>query len=375
MKKIIKNGLGMAAILLIANPFCLTAQNSGNGIHTIKTAGSFLTITPDARSAGFGDQGAATSADNNSQYWNPAKYVWAKDKGGISHSYTPWLRNIYKGINVNYIAGYYQLDQKQSVSSSFRYFSMGDVAFTDENGSPLQNFKPNEFAFDLAYGRKLSPCLSASVAFRYIHSNLTGDAVQGSKSAKSFAADLGVYYQKAIGKDEMAFGGNISNIGSKMSYLTNSSKGYLPANLRLGGRYTYVIDDKNTVSGLLETTKLLVPTPDYDQNGNNVNEDKSVISSLFSSFGDAPGGFSEEIKEFTYSIGSEYTYQNTLTLRGGYFHQSQMKGNIKFFSVGAGAAYKFAKLDFAYLLPTSNSASNPLTNTFRFTLSINFGGK
>lgn len=372
MKRNIKNALCIASLLLAATPINLFAQNAGDGLNIINTAVPFLTITPDARGAGYGDQGVATKADNNSQFWNPAKYVWANAKGGASYSYTPWLRNLSKGMNVNYLAGYYQIDDKQAVSASFRYFAMGEVAITDNNGSLTKNFNPNEFSVDAAYSRKLSPHLSASIGFRYISSNIAGD-VEGTKAGSSFATDLGVYYQKDLGKNQMAFGASIANVGSKISYGDNAQKSYLPTNLRLGARYNFAIDENNSIAALFETTKLLVPTTNIDTNMVNTNANKSTIGGIFSSFSDAPGGFSEELKEFTYSIGTEYAYQNMVMLRGGYYHQAKMKGNNQFYTIGAGLKYKFAILDFAYLIPSSESGNNPLAHTFRFSLGLNIG--
>ena len=375
MKRNITHGIAIVTLLFVGTPAGLFAQTTNDDFNTISTAVPFLKITPDARGAGYGDQGAATPADINSQFYNASKYVWCKSQGGLSYSYTPWLRNLTKGMNVSYLSGYFKFDDRQAVSASFRYFSMGDVAFTDVNGSLIKNYSPNELSFDVAYSRMLSPNLSASIGFRYIHSSLTDDAIEGAKAGNSFAADLGVYYQRSIDKNEMAAGISIANIGSKISYGSEGMKGYLPTNLRIGLRYTYNINETNAISALLETTKLLVPTPDYDENNVDKNADKSAIGGIFSSFGDAPSGFSEEMKEFTYSIGTEYSFQNMFMLRGGYFHESKMKGNSQFFTIGAGISYKFAKLDFAYLIPSAEGSTNPMAHTFRFSLGVNIDSR
>ena len=343
----------------------------------------FLTIAPDSRAAGYGDQGAATNADNNSQFWNPAKYPFTQYKGGATYTYTPWLKNIADGINLHSIAGFYKFNDKQAISASVRYFTIGEIPINDEMGNNFGNavMKPNDFAVDLGYSRKLSDNFSAAIVFRFLRSDLTGGSsvpsIGGvaidSKAASSVAADIAVYYNKIYtSKNVLAFGLTISNLGPKISYSDNGDKIFIPTNLRIGGRYTFNIGEKNQLSALLETTKLLVPTPDY-KDGINVNADKTVLEGIFSSFGDAPGGFSEEMKEFTYSVGLEYALYNTFMARTGYFHESKMKGNRQFVTFGIGAKYRVFEIDAAYLVPTSSGNTSPLDNTFRFSVGVQLG--
>lgn len=363
--------------LILLMSVSVNAQKDGR----IEIAAPFLTITPDSRAAGFGDQGAATTADNNSQFWNPSKYLFTSYKGGVSYTYTPWLKNVANGINLHNIAGFYKVDNMQAVSASLRYFSLGDITFRDVNGDVVNEFKPNEFAIDVAYSRKLSSYLSGSVAFRFLRSDLTGGTsipnISGnagnSKSASSVAADIALYYERTLANsNEFALGLNLSNLGPKVSYSSSSEKAFIPATFRLGGRYTINLDARNKISALVETSKLMVPSPNY-KNGVNVNADKTVLEGVFSSFGDAPGGFSEELKEFTYSIGTEYYYANQIGVRAGYFHESQIKGNRKFFTFGIGAKCNAYTADVAYLVATGGGSSNPLSNTIRFTVGAQIG--
>jgi hypothetical protein len=343
------------------------------GFNPIRVAAPFLTITPDSRAAGYGDQGVASSPDNNSQYWNPSKYIFAEAKGGLSFSYTPWLRNIISGISLNNLAGYYRVDNKQSISASLRYFSLGEVEFTDNSNTVQKQFKPNEFAFDAAYSRRLTDMLSSAICFRYLSSNLTGgyaqDAVE-TKKASSFAADISLYYTKELrGRNdgEVALGMSISNIGSKVAYSDNeNAKSFLPTTFRIGGRYSVTANRTHKIAGIFELAKLLVPVPKYDGQGNNVNGNKSVVSGIFGSFADMPGGFS-------FSIGAEYTFNNMLSLRVGSFSESKESGNRKYFTVGGGLKYNMFVLDCAYLIASSSGTDNPLANTFRITIGTELG--
>lgn len=347
----------------------------------IKVGAPFLNITPDARSAGYGDQGAATTPDNFSQFWNPAKYIFTEKSYGAAYSYTPWLKNIANDIALHSLSGFYKFDNNQVVSASLRYFSIGEIPLRSESGQDPGGqalvAKPNEFAFDVAYSRKLGESFSTSVTFRYFRSDLTGGVsipdIQGItdiKTASSFAADIAAYYFRQLGKGELAVGGSISNIGPKISYSKDGDKSFIPTNLRIGARYTLPVGQKSKISALLETAKLLVPTPDIDQNGKDKNADKSVVSGIFSSFADAPGGFKEEMNEFVYSAGLEYTYANTLALRSGYFNENKEKGNRKFFTFGLGVTYNIFTIDASYLVPSSSGSNSPLDNTFRFSLGI-----
>lgn len=332
-----------------------------------KVGAPFLKIAPDARSAGYGDQGAATVPDNNSQFWNPAKYIFSDYKTGASYTFTPWLRNSADDMNLHFLSGFYKIDDRQAVSASLRYFSLGSIPFTDISGNLMQDVKANEFAIDVAYSRKFSENLSSSVAFRYIRSDLTGSSNEQYKAGSVFAADVALYYQKKLEINEIAFGVNISNLGPKISYSTDGEKSFIPTNLRLGARYTFNLNEQNKLSLLAETSKLLVPTPNI-KNGIDKNADKTVLEGIFSSFGDAPGGFSEEMKEFVYSLGAEYTYAKTVSLRTGYFHEAETKGNRKYFTFGLGANYKSFIFDVAYLVPTSSGNNSPLANTLRFSV-------
>jgi hypothetical protein len=369
-------------------------------VNTITTAVPFLLIGPDSRAGGMGDYGVASAPDVNSIHWNAAKLAFTDKDAGFSISYTPWLRALVNDINLAYLSGYKKVgDGDQAIGGSLRYFSLGNIDFTNENAEKTGSFNPNEWALDLAYSRKLGEKFSGALAMRYIYSNLTGGiAIQNNtiqtRPGTSIAADLSGYYTTEIdlnGKDAMlSFGVNISNIGSKISYTDTKSKDFIPTNFRLGGNLEVELDDYNTISFGIDINKLLVPTPpvylrdsatgDYilDQEGRRIvqyGKDPSNISpanALFSSWSDAPGGFPEEIKEFIWCTGIEYWYDNQFAIRAGYFHEAATKGNRQYFTVGAGLRYNVFGLDFAYLIPTEQR--NPLENTLRFTLIFNFEG-
>ncbi|HBB90723.1 MAG: hypothetical protein A2X22_05180 [Bacteroidetes bacterium GWF2_49_14] len=367
-----------------------TDELSGK-INTITSAVPFLTIAPDSRSGGMGDVGVALSPDANSMHWNPAKYAFAPNDMGISMSYTPWLRQLIPDINLAYLSGYKKIDKDQTIGFSLLYFSLGNITFTDVVGNTMQQFNPNEFAFDAAYARAFSDKFSGSLSFRLIYSNLTGGFTVGgveSHPGMAYASDISVFYQN----DELragdydatfAFGANLSNIGSKISYSSNSDKDFIPINLRLGVAYTVDFDDYNSLTAAIDINKLLVPTPpDYyadsvDINGDPVIEagfdpNVSIPVGMFHSFYDAPGGFAEELNELTYSIGMEYWYAKQFAIRGGYFMEHATKGNRKFFTVGIGLRLNVFGLDFAYLVPIYQN--NPLANTLRFSLLFDFAG-
>ncbi len=366
------------------------SQLSGGDINTIQTAVPFLTIAPDSRAGAMGDVGVATTPDINSQHWNAAKYVFMEGNGGLAISYTPWLRKLVPDINLAYIAGYYKLDGKQAISGSLRYFSLGNIVFTDRFGNPDgRQFNPNEFAVDAAYSRLFSDKLSGALAFRFIRSDLTGGQYVGdleSKPGVSVAADLSFYYTNKIdlsGKDgNLSFGANISNIGTKISYTTDQDKAFIPINLRLGSALAVDIDQYNSFTFALDFNKLLVPTPPVlADSGNAILKGKdpnvSVPLGMIQSFYDAPGidnskgsVFLEELHEITYSAGVEYWYRNQFAIRGGYFYEYKTKGNRKYVTVGVGLKLNVFSLDFAYLIPTA--VNNPLANTLRFTLGFNF---
>jgi len=351
----------------------------------ISTAVPFLTITPDSRHGAMGDVGVATSPDANSQYLNPSKYAFTEGKFGFSLSYTPWLRELVNDINLAYLAGYYRIDDEQVIGSSLRYFSMGDITLTGLDQTNMGTVSPSEFAFDVSYSRKLSERLSGGVALRYIRSDLSGGMAGSGAGAETYTAgnawatDFSFYYFNQWGgtgsSKSIAAGINFSNIGSKISYDQGSNKDFIPANMRLGTTFTTEFDDFNSLSISLDVNKLLVPTPStrYTVNPDggvivlpDNNSNKSVISSIFGSFSDAPGGFKEELQEFSISTGVEYWYNKQFALRTGYFNEAQNKGNRKFFTAGVGVKMNVAAIDFSYVIPVQRN--NPLANTIRFTL-------
>ena len=362
--------------------------------NVITTGVPFLLVAADARAAGMADNGVASSADTFSQQWNPAKYAFALDKQGFSISYTPYLTDLVNDISLGQLTYYNRLNERSAFAGSFRYFGLGNIELR-ETGDPNEiprTVSPSEFAFDGSYSLKLSEKFSMAVGARFINSNLkvaseTGDA----SSASSFAIDVAGFFQS----EEVAYndfngrwraGFNIQNLGPKISYdNTEFSNNFLPANLKVGTGFDFILDDYNKVALNLELNKLLVPTPqDPDLNGDgNItteeraqnNEDYRSIgwfSGVFQSFSDAPGGFSEELKEITYSVGAEYLYQDSFSLRMGYFHENPDKGARQFFSLGAGFKYNVVKVDVSYLFSTSK-VKNPLENTLRFSLTFNFG--
>ena len=348
-----------------------------------------LTITPDSRGGGMGDVGAATTPDINSQHWNPAKYAFMESPAGFSFSYTPWLSKLVSDINLLYAAGYWKFDELQSVSASLRFFSLGEIKLTGER--PEDDYgtaHPNELAFDLAYSRLLSEKWSAAVAFRYIRSDLNNginNSADPMYPGNAIAADVATYYRTPIemstGDANLAFGLNISNIGSKISYDQNLTSIFIPTNLKFGGSFDYPFDDYNKISVSADINKLLVPTPIKrmeDENDTDYEARRTAyyetgpIAGIFKSFGDAPGGTSEELKEIMWSVGAEYAYNNQFFVRGGYFNENAMKGNRKYFTAGVGFKLNMFQLDAAYLI--SAAQSNPLDQTLRFTLGFDLNG-
>lgn len=358
----------------------------GGGYNSLKVAVPFLTIAPDSRAGAMGDVGVATQPDANSQHWNPAKFPFINKKWGVAFSYTPWLRNLVDDINLTYLTGFYKLDDMQSISGSLRYFAMGAVIFTNNQGDQMTTYNPNEFAFDFGYSRKFSDHISGALSFRYIRSDLTGgysqQATSTAKAGNAFAADIAMYYQQPIRLDgrngEMAFGLNLSNIGSKLSYNDDAVKDFIPINMRLGGRVTMDFDQYNSISFSLDANKLLVPTPPKyaTVDGEDIivaGEDSNVpiVQGMFQSFYDAPDGMKEELQEIYYSTGVEYWYAKQFALRAGYFYENKYKGNRKYFTLGAGLKYNVFNIDFAYLIP-SGGFNSPMANTLRFSLSFDF---
>ena len=355
---------------------------NGSTLNTITTAVPFLMIAPDARSGALGDAGVALSPDANAIHWNPAKLAFIDKELGFSVSHTPWLSALVNDISLSYMSGYKQLDKRQAIGLSLLYFSLGDIERTDESGGSLGAYNPNEFSTDLSYARKLSDKLSLGMSLRFIYSNLTGGLFVGgseTKAGTSIAADISTYYQtdfEVKGKNSIfAFGANLSNIGSKMTYTETAEKDFIPMNLRLGTAWTIELDKYNSVAIAFDINKLLVPTPPIYNDTTDAVEfgkdpNRGVVSSIFDSWADAPGGFSEEMREFTYSTGLEYWYDKQFALRGGYFYEHASKGNRKYFALGAGLKYNVFGVDFAYLIPTQQR--HPLENTLRFTLHFDF---
>jgi len=357
------------------------AQNIGR-INVVTTAVPFLRISPDARAGGMGDLGLATSPDANSSFWNLSKVPFNENSGGISISYTPWLKDILTDVYLASISGFKKLDDQQAVSGSLRYFSLGNIQFTDALGQNLNTFRPREFGIDAGYSRKLSDKSGLGVTLKYIYSNLAEGPAAGNnyKAASAVAGDISYYYN---GHDDQgqgwAFGAVLSNLGSKIAYTDNADqKDYIPANLGFGTTYTKVSNSANKITFGVDINKLLVPTPPeepFTQTQLDAYRSKGVVSSWFSSFGDAPGGMSEELKEFQASLGAEYLYNNQFALRTGYFYENKLKGNRRYFTMGVGIKYSSFGLDFSYLLPSGSGVDrNPLSNTLRFSLHFNFDG-
>lgn len=372
----------------------LNAAAQKNEFNPVETGVTSLGIAPDARGASMGDLGAATDPDVNSQFWNPSKYAFAYSSGGVSLSYTPWLRKLVNDIFLANLSGYWKLGSQdnQAISASLRYFSLGEVTTSDMGGVAAQSLNPYEMSVDVGYSRKLSEKFSMGVVFRYIYSDLgfsdsyAGDQTTG---ASAFSADISGYFTTypIIGRNECqwSWGWNISNVGSKVSFNNGEDPAFLPTNLRLGTTFMFPLADYHTLALSLDLNKLLVPTKprrqDYpegtegDQEWLDATEDwknMSSISGIFKSFSDAPGGFKEELREITYSLGAEYAYNNQFFVRAGYYYESEFKGNRKYFGLGAGFSLNVVKLDASYMLATAQTS--PLDQTLRFTLTFDMDG-
>ena len=355
-------------------------QSDGKRTNTIQTAAPFLLIAPDARSGAMGDVGVATSPDANSSHWNPAKLAFLDQPTGISASYTPWLRNLVPDVDLGYLTVFHRLDERNIIGGSLRYFSYGSIQLTDDSKNDIGVYSPNEFSIDGTFSRKFGENFSLGTGVRYIRSSLSNGQFNGQdiQPATALAADVSAYMKKGtvmFGKDtELAFGMNISNIGTKMNYSDGSSKSFLPTNMKVGGASTFNIDDLNQFTVALDLNKLLVPTnPIRDADGDIISgkdPDRSVPAGIFGSFSDAPGGFSEEFSELSYSLGTEYWYNKQFALRSGYFYETPTKGDRRYFTVGAGLKYNVFNLDFAYLL--ASQQKSPLAQTLRFSLVFNF---
>ncbi|HKL02917.1 MAG TPA: type IX secretion system outer membrane channel protein PorV [Cryomorphaceae bacterium] len=375
--------------------------------NAITTAVPFLLISPDSRSSALGDAGVALSPDANAQHWNASKLAFSEEEIGVSLSYSPWLRQLVDDMSLTYLSGFMKLNKTSAIGASLRYFTLGNITFTDVNGQVVRDFEPAEFAVDVSYSIQLSSKFSGGITARWINSNLTGGVNVGgadSKAANAFAVDVSGFYQNDISlgdKDaELALGMSISNIGNKISYTNTAQRDFLPTNLRIGGGLKVELDQYNTVALLYDANKLLVPTPPiYDPEDVTFiiagsDPDVGVAAGIFQSFGDAPGNvlrdengdilrnadgtaqvesgsvLREELREINHSVGLEYWYAEQFAVRGGFFYEPATKGNRKYFTIGAGFRYNVFGLDLSYLIPTEQR--NPLANTLRFSLVFNF---
>lgn len=367
-------------------PKCVDGYNPITGercANAVTSAVPFLRIVPDARGGAMGDVGIATAADPNKMHYNPSALAFANKKVSVSATYTPWMRALgLQDVYLAYLSGYSKLDEFQTLGFGLRYFSLGDIEFTDENGQSLGQGRPNEFEFAGAYSRKLTEKFSAAVGAKFIYSNLaTGQRVEGTEIKPGIAggADLSITYKTPIkvtkNDSELTIGAAVSNLGSKITYTNSINRDFIPTNLGLGLAWKFNLDEYNSLTLTSDFNKLLVPTPrpDIDEDGDGIPDYRqlSPIGGVFRSFGDAPGGFSEELKEITTGVGAEYWYDDQFALRAGYFFEHYSKGNRKYFSVGLGLKYNIFGINFSYLVPTTNQR-NPLDNTLRFSLLFDF---
>lgn len=402
MKKLLLSVVSITMLLLtslIVNAqTCLESPiGSGNYIlpdgspcpNTIVTAVPFLRIIPDARSGAMGDVGIALSPDANSMALNASKLANVKNDISVSATYTPWLRALgLQDVYLAYLSGYKQIDELQTIGMSLRYFSLGTISFTDENGQPLGTGKPNEFEIAVAYARKLSPKLSVGFTPKFIYSNLASgqrigdvDITPGIAGAADLSMTFVTPIKHANGESELSAGLAITNLGTKISYTKSINKDYIPTNLGIGAAWKFNFDEFNTFTIAADINKLLVPTPvypndpNYDTDANGIPDykEQSTFGAMLGSFSDAPGGGAEELRELMYSIGLEYWYDEQFAVRAGYYTENTTKGNRRFFTVGLGLKYNIFGLNFSYLIPTTNQR-NPLDNTLRFSLLFDFGG-
>lgn len=365
------------------------AQDKMDMFNPVNTSVTSQTIAPDARAAGMGDVGVATDPDVNSQYWNPAKYPFCISRAGVSLNYTPWLRQLVSDMDLAYLSGYYRIGDYSAVSASLRYFSLGEVMtnYDSTTGeSDGMTINPYEMSFDVAYSLMLSEKFSIAAAVRWIYSDLTYDYTEDTSPGSAFAADLACYYNNYINigarECQLGIGLNISNIGSKITFGGDDNSEFIPTNMRLGVALMVPIDEYNRFTIAADANKLLVPTYPKQEEGESTEAyqqrvqkdyyDVSSISGIFKSFGDAPGGFKEELQEVNWSVGAEYVYNDKFTLRAGYHHESENKGNRKYFTVGAGFRMSAFSLDCGYVIATAKS--NPLDQTLRFTLGFDMDG-
>lgn len=382
--------LVVGSIFLANAVFAQSATGSDDSFRVITTATPFLTISPDARQAGLGDAGVASSPDANAPFWNPAKLVFIQESYGGGFSYTPWLGKITNDMWISYLSGFYKITREQAIAVSFKYFDLGDFYARSASNQDEGTFRPRELSADVTYSRMLTENLSLGITGRYIHSNLLG-SYQGAtftdaKPGNSAAADIGIFYTKELKgakTTQLSLAAAITNIGAKISYSGGSNKDFLPTNLKVGGAYTVEIDPYNSFTFLLDFNKLMVPSPPiYERDANGVpvkdadgnliilkgkDPDRSLLSGMFGSFTDAPDGFSEEIKEIIINTGVEYWYNRTFAGRVGYFSEAKEKGNRKYMTLGVGFRKEKIGIDVAYLVPT-NGRENPLAETIRFSI-------
>lgn len=379
--------IGFACNINAQTPAALTGQTR----NYISTGMPILLVAPDAVSGAMGDVGAATTPDIYSSHWNNSKFAFIEGDFGLSTTYTPWLRNLGVGdMNLLYLGAYKRLGSRGTVAASLTYFSLGEIQSTDPEGNSRGTMNPNEFAADVTYAMKLNDELSLGASGRYVHSDLTngqqvsdGSGYVTTKPARSLAADLGLYWQHPLdGAQTLAMGAFVSNMGAKLSYSNDDTRQeFLPANLRLGARYSNTLDQSNRISIMADVNKLLVPTPPVTVGDSdyypNLTEyyNTGVMRGIIQSFYDAPDGLSEELRELQVSVGAEYWYKNTLAARAGYFYENDTKGGRRYATVGFGLKYNVMQFDFAYLIPTTAFSSNPLTNTIRISLTFNLAKK
>ena len=372
--------------LFVLGVLTASAQDKRDMFNPVRNSVTSQTIAPDARAAGMGDVGVATDPDVNSQYWNPAKYPFAISSAGVALNYTPWLRQLVNDMDLAYMAGYYRIGDYSAVSASLRYFSLGEVQTSTSVSGDAMTINPYEMSVDVAYSLMLSEKFSIAAAVRWIYSDLTYDYTSDTSPGSAFAADLGLYYQNYVNigdrESQLGLGLHISNIGSKITFGGTDDSEFIPTNLRLGGSLMIPIDDYNRFTIAVDANKLLVPTYPQQKDGESTEDyqkrkqkdyyDLSSIGGIFKSFGDAPGGFKEELQEVNWSVGAEYTYHDQFSVRAGYHNESANKGNRKYFTVGAGLKMSVFSLDAGYVIATAKS--NPLDETLRISLSFDMDG-
>lgn len=382
MKKILS-----IIIIILLSCIAVKAQDKTNMFNPVNSAVTSQTIAPDARSAGMGDVGVATDPDAASQFWNPAKYPFCISRAGVALNYTPWLRQLVSDMDLAYLSGYYRIGDYSAVSGSLRYFSLGEVMLSSGQGEQYDmTINPYEMSLDVAYSLMLSETFSISAGVRWIYSDLTYDYNEDTAPGSAFAADLSCYYQNYINlgqrECQLGLGLNISNIGSKITFGGSDESEFIPTNMRLGAALMIPVNEYNRFTIAADANKLLVPTypkQNEDEPDNEYQDrlrkdyyDVSSISGIFKSFSDAPRGFKEELEEIQWSIGAEYVYNDQFSLRAGYHHESENKGNRKYFTVGAGFKMNVFSLDAGYVIATAKS--NPLDQTLRVSLTFDMDG-